>query len=649
MSAQPTAPPDGQQVSTLPANLILGTAGHIDHGKTTLVKALTGTDTDRLPEERQRGMTIELGFASLAIDRFRFGIVDVPGHERFIRTMVAGATGIDIALIIVAADDSVMPQTREHVEILQLLGISRAVVALTKIDMVDRDMVELVSEDVKGLLAETTLADAPIRPVSSATGEGLSELRQALLEAARLLQTSSPASPFRMPVDRVFTVQGRGTVVTGSGLRGVVKSGDNLQVWPGGQICRVRDLQAHGDQKDCLGRGQRVALNLTGISRENLERGVELATPDYLCEARMIDCNIRALASNSRAIKTTQKLRLCIGTAEVPARIVLMDARTLDPGASAFAQLRCGTPITATHGQRFIIRDENATRTIGGGRVLRPNASRRRLSIESHMNRLEKLDSGSEADRLAEVLRDAGMNAVENLPLCARAGVELEELPSLLEQLKQTKKWVPLADTGKYVVPEAIKDIADRIHRWLERFHRQNPELPGRHVDSVLGRLERMTSKALARPILASIKKTLKLKQLGSFVCLPAFAPKLSGADEKFLQTMIEAIREGGFQPPALEAIPGGAQVDRKRRERLATLAAALGELVPIAPKMYLHRDSENALREKVAGLIEANGQATVADIREALDSSRKFVVPFVEYLDRVGFTKRVGDHRELV
>ena len=477
---------------TAPAtrHFILGTAGHIDHGKTSLVRALTGTDTDRLPEERRRGMTIELGFAAMTIGDTQFGVVDVPGHERFVRTMVAGATGIDVAVLVVAADDSVMPQTVEHVEILNLLGIRRGVVALTKIDMVDQTMVDLVSEELGELLAPTSLAAAPICPVSSVTGQGIEELKETILRISRDIPTTEPMPPFRMAVDRAFVVQGRGTVVTGSVLRGVVSSGDTLEIWPGGKTCRVRDLQTHGAANAQLARGQRAALNLSGVDRDEVERGVELATPGYLQPAKVLDVRIRCLSSGGRAIRSTSKVRLEMGTREIPVRIVLHEGTHLVEGETAYAQLRSGEPLTATYGQRFILRDESATRTLGGGVVLRPVGIRKRRSEQADLKSLERLECGSAAQRVREVLRTAGFSHPSEWQVCTQAGVELHEIPAIFEQLRAESQWVPVPGTQIFVVPETLDDLAARTTAWLERHHRAHPDSPGRPLDAVLGWLE---------------------------------------------------------------------------------------------------------------------------------------------------------------
>jgi len=641
-------PPAVEENRSATRHYILGTAGHIDHGKTSLVRALTGTDPDRLPEEKRRGMTIELGFAELRVGDIRFGVVDVPGHERFVRTMVAGATAIDIAVLVVAADDSVMPQTVEHVDILNLLGVRRGVVALTKIDMVDPSLIELVAEEVGTLLHGSPLEHAPICPVSSGTGQGLDDLKQQLARAAGDVHVSPPQPPFRMAIDRVFTVQGRGTVVTGSVLRGTADAGDVLELLPTGETCRVRGLQSHGVDSDRVLRGQRAAINLGGVDRQRIERGCELATPGYLKSSYMIDVRLQCLGSARQPIASAATVRLGMGTRETPVRVVLYESERLEPGAVQYAQLRSGEPLVAVHGQRFILRDASATRTIGGGTVLSPVASRRRGEVNETIGILQDLDRGDEADRVEQVLRLARFSRLTDLQLCARAGIELAVLPNIFDRLRSEGRWLPVAGTNIYAVPTAVDDLVRRLNAWLERYHRTHPDEPGRKVDSVLGWLKRMADETLARPLLERLVADRTLKRLGAFVCLPAFAPQLSGADERLLEGMLAEFRAGGFQPPSLESLKVAAHADRKRIDRLVTLAVAIGELVPIEPKMYLHADVERRLRDAVQALIAERGPVTVAEVREVLASSRKFVVPFLEYLDRIGFTRRIDDRRVL-
>jgi len=636
-------------VSTLPdRHFILGTAGHIDHGKTSLIRALTGTDTDRLPEEKQRGMTIELGFAELVLGGAHFGVVDVPGHERFVKTMVSGATGIDLALLVVAADDSVMPQTIEHVEILKLLGVANMVVAITKIDAVAADMVELVSEDVRDLLSGSPFSGASLFPVSSVTNAGIAALRDGMAEAARSLTPRRRARPFHLAIDRVFSVQGRGTVITGSVQRGPVEEGDELEVWPGGVTCRVRDLQAHGVRRGSLLCGQRAAINLSGVARDALGRGSELATPGFLVPTRLVNVHLELLDSNAKPLKSTSIVRLGIGTCEVPVRVVLMgDDKHLQPGASGLAQLRSGTPLTCRHGQRFILRDETASRTVGGGVVLEPNARRGGVG-DVDLKRLETLRTGSDMQRVEVVLAGQGFARPSALRLCALAGVELEALDDVFDELERQGLWRQVEGTDVYAVPQAVDAAGERLARRLARFHEHRPDQPGPAVETVIGWLERSCGKPVARPLYEGFVRRGRLKPFGRFVCLPEFAPKLSAADETVLAQLTDELRRAQYRPPALDGLSVAAGVDRKRLKRLATLAVAMGEIVQIDAKVYMDVQADQSLRAMLRAMIEANGGVTVAQFRERTNSSRKHVVPYMEYLDKVGFTRRVGDVRVL-
>ncbi|RME41183.1 MAG: selenocysteine-specific translation factor [Planctomycetota bacterium] len=563
------------------------------------------------------------------------------------RTMVAGASGIDLALLVVAADDAVMPQTREHLDILDLLGVRRGVVALTKIDIVDEETAALAAEDVRELLAGSGLAGAPICPVSSVTGAGLDELKRALLSAAEGVPEKPRGGPFRMTIDRVFTVAGRGTVVTGSVLRGTVREGDVVEVLPAGHTCRVRGLQSHGKEAVELEGGRRAALNLSGVERDSLARGMELAAPGYLTPTRMIDAEVVYLSSNARPLPAGRTVRLEIGTRELRVRIVFHGDKELSPGGRAFARLRSGEPFTAAYGQRFILRDETATRTLGGGVVLRPVVPRRRSGADE-ADRLRTLRDGDPAERVAEVLRLWRFDPPQTPALCAQAGVEPEAVPEILASLKQRRRYVPIGDNGTFVVPQACEEVRERMVRWMRRFHEIHPDQPGKPVDSVVGYLDRLTGRNLGRALFEDFERQGVIRRRERFVSLKEFSPSLSAADQRLLSEMVEEIRRGGFQPPLLDALSIKERADRKRWERLASLAVASGELVPIAPKLYLHRDWEARLRQQVAELIRSEGGVTVAQVREALQSSRKYVVPFLEYLDRIGWTKRSGDLRYL-
>jgi selenocysteine-specific elongation factor len=673
-------------------HFILGTAGHIDHGKTSLVKALTGTDTDRLPEEQRRGMTIELGFAELDLGDVRFGVVDVPGHEKFVRTMVAGATGIDVALVVVASDDSVMPQTVEHVEILDLLGVHRAVVALTKCDVVDRDMLALVAEEVRNLLSTTPMRDAEIIPVCSLTGEGIAELKAALHRVALLIEQRSNAGPFRMAIDRVFTIQGRGTVVTGSVLAGRVATGDSLELHPIGRTCRVRDVQSHGRVEDRLLAGQRAALNLIGVERDSVERGFELAAPGYLTPSKIIDARLTLLPSHSRRptdvgsaskpLRDQQRVRIGMGATEHIAKLVILDdilsplvggtpascALNLPNSHVLFVQLRFLTPVTAVHGQRFILRDETATRTMGGGVVLRPVARRARRTgkhasdvppragISQERCGLEILSTHGGAERVEEVWRYAGFEPLTELQIAARAGVDPLRVAAMIAELQSAGRLTSLTDesistsvmpgTARRVTLSTWQAVTDRVLAQLGKYHAAHPDQPGCPIDTITGWIDRKTTAGVGKLMFDRMVADGKLRALGRYVALPAFAPALSVQDEKCYAAMLAEFRAAAFKPPLLSDLKITNQATLQRMTRLAKLAIAAGDLAQISPEIFLHAETEQQLREIVARLIDTGREVTVAEVRQATDSSRKFVVPFLEYLDRVGFTQRIGDIR---
>ncbi len=626
--------------------LILGTAGHIDHGKTSLVAALTGTNTDRLPEEKRRGMTIELGFAELVSGDMHYGIVDVPGHERFVRTMVAGATGIDMALIVVAGDDSVMPQTVEHIEVLRLVGIRRAVVAITKTDIVDSTLLELVEEEVQDLLDGTSLEGSPMVRVSSDTGEGIDELKRVLNATAERIPDREPSGPFRMAIDRIFTVRGRGTVVTGSVLRGLVHSGDTLQLHPGGSRCRVREMQSHGASREAVMLGQRGALNLIGVDRREIDRGCELTTPDFVTPASRIDVSFEALSTCPKPIRPFSKMRICMGTREVFARLAPLDRQPVAPGATAFVQLRSGEPFFATYGQRFIAREENDARTIGGGVVLRPIARRWLPDRTVEEKALETLRSGSPAERLTQVLTECAFDRTSDLHLSARTGIEPDAVSVLQETLADAGRWVALNGSDRRIVSACLDALFARADRWLERHHESHPDEPGCHVDAVVGWLERKSTSGLGRSLFDRYRQGGRVKIHGRFACLPAFAPQMSAQDEKHLEAILRRLRHADFQPPSLDDLAKSVNTDVKRVRRLAKIAVAYGQLTEIDGTIYLAAEHETRLREIVAEMIANESSVTVAAVRERLNSSRKYAVPLMEYLDRVKFTKRQGDTR---
>jgi selenocysteine-specific elongation factor len=636
-------------------HFILGTAGHIDHGKSTLVKALTGVDPDRLPEEKARGMTIELGFAPLPIGGHHFGVVDVPGHEKFVRTMVAGATGIDVALLVVAADDGVMPQTREHAQILDLLGIEHGCIAVTKIDAVPEGRVEEVRSQIAELVNGTSLESFPVTATSSTTGAGLDELRGVLAECADRIAEDDESSVFRMAIDRVFAIRGRGTVVTGSVLSGRVQSGDTLELMPGCLTVKVREVQTHGCGRGLVARGQRAALNLTGVKHEQIRRGHELASPGFLQPSRYVDASVRVLADAPKPVLSHSTVRLCVGTTETPARLVVFEGKGISPGERAAAQLRPREPVVAQHGQRFIIRHETASHTIGGGVILRPVSGRTAARFPDNMAGLAALSSERAADRLGETLRRAGFGELSDSQAACRSGVDPAQVAPLRRELFAAGVLVGVEGIKRPVHVEALRDFRREASAQLERWHDRHKNEPGFPVQRFVNRLARRAlpgdkkgQAEIGKPLQEYLVSSRAVLVRGAFVRHPKFAPALSAEDQAILTRLLNRYQQAAFKPPKTTELRKELGRIFGKAERMIKYALSEGQLVRVDGELLLHADAYAQLKEKVAELINTGGPATVAQIRQALDSTRKFVVPFVEHLDRIGFTRRDGDTRTL-
>jgi len=629
-------------------DLILGTAGHIDHGKTSLVKALTGTDCDRLPEEKARGITIDIGFARLEIGDFRLGIVDCPGHERFIKNMLAGATGIDLALLIVAADDSVMPQTREHLEILRLLGLKNGVIALTKADLVDETTREVVKLDVRELVKDTFLADAPLVSTSAVTGLGIDELKDALVaESAKVVQRQG-AEWFRLAIDRSFVVQGHGTVVTGSVTSGSVKVGDELTWHPRGEPVRVRSLHHHDQPVEEVHRGQRAAINLAGVAHEHVRRGQELATPGYLVPARVLTVRLNTLKGNRRPIKHRVEMRLHIGTAEVMATVSLLDCDHVDAGQWALAQLFLEEPVTAVWGQPFVVRDSSAEHTLGGGQVLQPAAGKvRRRHIEV-LDRVEKLWNDNPAVRAEVVAWFGGFAGATPADFVRGAGISPGQVAPLLQQLQAAGKVVEVSAGGKKVLLHAdrVAEVESRLLDVLGKLHAQNPLVTTHDRPSVLSHLNYVDDEGVLQGVTDRLLKAKVLVGDGKRIARADFKPKLSVNQRKLKDQIVDDTRAAGFQPPDPASFVPKAGGNAGSLKDIYEVAIAEGLLVRVTDEIYLHADAAADMRARLKARLAGGTGATVAEIRDLLGTTRKYAVPLCEFLDRTGVTRREGDLR---
>ena len=632
-------------------DLILGTAGHIDHGKTSLVKALTGIDCDRLPEEKARGITIDIGFATLQVDDFRLGIVDVPGHERFVKNMLAGATGIDLALLVIAADDSIMPQTREHLEILKLLGLHHGVIALTKCDLVDETTREVVELEIRELVRGSFLEDAAIVRTSAQTGDGIAELKTAIADVCKKVEARTGAEWFRMAIDRSFIVQGHGTVVTGSVTSGTLRLGDEVEWQPRGDKVRVRSLQNHDKPVDDVHRGQRAAINLAGVHHEDVIRGQELATPGYLQPSRVVTVRMYNLPDGKRPIKHRAPVRFHVGTAEIMGAVSLLDCDSVQPGEWALAQLFLEEPATATWGQPFVLRGSSATMTLGGGQVLQPVAKKiRRRHIEI-LERVERLWTGDPEERALTVAWFGGFAGFTRADLVRGANLGPDQAAELIERLKARGKLVNVVISPARQLllhADVIKELDERILQAVGRLHEQFPLMTTHDRQKVQSQLDYVGDEQLVH---AAVDRLLQSKQLvGDLRRLGRadFKPKLSGNLRKLKDKLVAEFKEAGFQPPEPKSFAGQAGGNAASLKDLFDVCVAEGLLVHVSDEVYLHSDIEADMRRRLTERLSSGPGLTVAEIRDLLGTTRKYAVPICEYLDRAGFTRREGDLRLL-
>jgi selenocysteine-specific elongation factor len=635
----------------MPRDLILGTAGHIDHGKTSLVKALTGIDCDRLPEEKARGITIDIGFATLDLDGFRLGIVDVPGHERFIKNMLAGATGIDLVVLVVAADDSVMPQTREHLEILSLLGLRHGLIALTKCDLVDEITREVVELEIRELVHGSFLADVPIIRTSAHSGEGIPELRAAIADTCRHVEERSGQEWFRMAIDRSFIVQGHGTVVTGSVTSGSLRVGDEVEWQPRDEKVRARSMQNHDKPVEEVHRGMRAAINLAGVAHEDVIRGQELATPGYLVPSRTLTVRLHCLADVKRPIKHRAPVRFHIGTSEIMGTVSLLDCDTIPPGQWGLAQLFLEEPATATWGQPFVIRGVSATQTLGGGQVLQPVARKVRRRHLEMLERIERLWTGDPQQRALTVAWFGGFAGFTLADLVRGANLAPDQAREMIANLTAQSSLAEISLGGGHHLVlhgDMLRELDQRILQTLSRLHEQSPLMTSHDRQKVQSQLDYVGNDALVH---AAIDRLLQQKRVvGDLrrISRADFKPKLSANLRKLKDKLVAAYKDGRFQPPEPASFAGHAGGNAANLNDLFEVCIAEGYLVRIADDIYLHTEVEAEMRRLIAEKLATSPGLTVAEIRDLLGTTRKYAVPLCEYLDRAGVTRREGDLRVL-
>lgn len=633
-------------------NLILGTAGHIDHGKTSLVAALTGRNTDRLPEEKKRGITIELGYAHLELPPYRMGVVDVPGHEKFVRQMLAGATGMDIVLLVVAGDDSVKQQTTEHLDILRMLDLPAGVIALTKCDLCDPDWLELVEDEIRQIVAGSFLEEAPIVRTSSKTGDGIDQLKQALVDAADIATATHHAdvasAPFRMAIDRSFAIEGHGTVVTGSVNTGRLSVGDQLLIQPGETEVRVRGIQNHDSSCETVERGQRAAINLAGVHHSALGRGHELASSGHLEPSTLMTVELQMLDRIGKPLKDRTRVRFHIGTAELFGNIRLMGCDEVAPGESAFAQVFLSEPAVAVWHQPFVIRLESPVLTIGGGRVLFPNANRIKKPSETDLSMMKRLASTEAVSRAsASVYFCADLNW-DKSRLAKDAGIV--DIESVFQQLSATGDLVEisLSQTRTATIHrERFSELGRRVMKTLQRMHEEKPLRFNHPRTSLEHEFAYLNQPELLALVVEDLKQQKKIVANVNSVGLVGYGPKLSKGQKSLLSELVQSIRSGGIEPPFSADLIKSAKKNKESVEELLEMAAENGDLHRIADGFYLHAETMEQIKATLESAIDDNGM-TMSDIRKVLGTSRKFAIPILEHLDEIKFTIRDDDLRRI-
>ena len=635
--------------------MIVGTAGHIDHGKTSLVKALTGIDTDRLQEEKRRGITIELGFAHLQLpDGTVAGVVDVPGHERFVKAMVAGAGGVDLAVLVVAADEGVMPQTREHLDICRLLGVKGGVIAVTKSDLLPElgaEWMELLEADLRSLTTGTFLEEAAIVPCSAKTSQGLEDLKRAIAAVARSLPSRPSEGPVYLPVDRAFTVKGFGTVITGTLLSGHLALEEAVSLLPGlpGPL-RVRGLQVHGQTVEKAAAGQRLAINVAGVEADAVSRGMALVRHDELPESRMLDVELTLLPAAEDPLPARRKLLLHLGTAQVEATVALLDRESLEPGRTCFAQLRLAAPLAALPDQRFILRGARALAgrgaTLAGGRVLAVSTARRRKGASEVLAPL--VDAEADA-RVAWLLEQSGYRGLTARELFARSGAAQKQVTRALELLS-TRGQAILLDKERrlYLSGAVFHKLRERALSLVEDFHAREPLKEGLPKEELRRRLSQELDPKLLARLLPALEGEGKVEVHGDVVRVRGKGRALTKSDEGDRARVVEELARAGLAPPRVEEMAQGLHLPGARVTELLKTASAEGLVVKVADDMYFDRRALDGLKEKLVGHLREHKEITTQAFKEMVGQTRKWVIPLSEYFDREKVTLRVGEKRVL-
>jgi len=630
--------------------VVLGTAGHIDHGKTTLIKALTGVDCDRLKEEKERGITIELGFTSMALPGgSEISIVDVPGHEKFVHHMVAGATGLDLVALVIAADEGIMPQTREHLDICKLLRVKKGLVALTKIDLVEKDWLDLVQEEVQEFVKGTFLEGAAIVPLSSTTGEGLPAFLAEVDRLAQEVEERSPEGLFRLPIDRVFTIKGFGTVVTGTIISGTASIGDALEVLPGGLEAKVRGIQAHGKPVESATAGLRAGINLQGLDTEDIDRGNVLVLSQTLKPTAVLDVVFQLLSSAPKPLKNRTRIRLHVGTAEVLGRVIPLGREEVKPGEEAFMQIRLEKPIVALAGDHFVIRSYSPLLTIGGGEVLDAFPSRHKRLSQQVKEEMEILEKGSDDERIRIRLLKAGPAGLSWPDLMMRTNMLPAKLKSRVESLVGTGGILRYnGDRLRYLHPQVMADLKRFCLDYLKEFHHKNPLQPGAMKEELKSKLPPHADSRLFNHLLSALSGEKKIILEKEMVRLSAHTISLKEEEKDLRKKMVLLYAQGKLQPPLVKEVAADLAVSESDLKPVLQLLVKEGTLIKVKEDLYFHQQAMQEMEAKLTQFLQQNKEMTPTQFKEISQVSRKFAIPLMEHFDAKKLTMRIGDKRVL-
>lgn len=631
--------------------IVLGTAGHVDHGKTSLVRALTGIETDRLKEERKRGITIELGFAYLDLDcGHRLGIIDVPGHERFVKNMVAGVTGIDLVAFVIAADEGIMPQTREHFEICRLLGVENGLIIITKKDMVEEDWLELVEDEVRIFFADSFLDEAPLVIVSSTTGEGIDEARNVINTLVSQCEFTEAHGPFRLAVDRIFSMKGFGAVVTGTSLSGRIGVGDDVTIYPKGLSGKIRGIQVHSQSVDLVEAGNRTAINVQGVEKEDISRGDLLASPDCLKPSYMFDAEFIYLSSNEKPLKNRTRVRVHLGTAEIMGRVVLLEDEELIPGETTNVQLLLEEPVGVWPGDHYVVRRYSPVTTIGGGVIFNNSAPKRKRFKERNKEIFSVYHSGSQEDILLFHLRESSFKGLTAAELSIKLGCFGNRFKKLIKLPISSRK-VVVVDSEKqlYIAGDVYDGLLQRMVVFLTEYHKLNPLKPGLVKEELKNQIVGGLGLKLFQLCLNNLSQNDIIAQEEGIVRLADHKVLLQADEKEIRRKMRQLFVDAGLKTPTLKEVHESfPDIDKSLVMQVLSLLVKDGEVTKVTNDLYFATPSLTALQKEVVAFIEKEGDIDAPRFKQLTGLTRKFSIPLLEYFDKIKLTLRVGDTRIL-